>query len=324
MRENNPRVSIIIPTYNRAYLLGRAIKSVLKQTYQDFEIIVVDDGSTDNTEEVVKGFNKEKVKYIKYKVNRGGNAARNTGLKNAYGKLIAFLDSDDEYLPEKLEKQLKVFENSNDSKLGFVYCGAILRDKNGEFAKVLPEVKGDIFREVLKNNCITGGGSSPLIRRKVFKKCGLFDESEYLKKGGAQEYEMWIRIAKYYHFDFVNDCLIKYYYHFNSITGSSKYKDKAKAYEYIVNKFIEDYKKVSGTLSYNLSVVAGFYCCGKKTKKGRKLFLESIKVNPFNFRSYFYLLLSFLGLKFYQKIYSFILKYLGNKATRLANRAVLE
>ena len=81
MNEKTPTVSVIIPTYNRAHLVGRAIRSVLNQTFQDFEIIVVDDGSTDNTEEVVKGFNDPRIRYIRHEENRGGSAARNTGIR---------------------------------------------------------------------------------------------------------------------------------------------------------------------------------------------------------------------------------------------------
>lgn len=103
--EKIPTVSVVIPTYNRAHLVGRAIQSVLNQTYQDFEIIVVDDGSTDNTEEVVKSFNDPRIRYIRHDQNRGGSAARNTGIKMARGEYIAFQDSDDEWLPEKLESR---------------------------------------------------------------------------------------------------------------------------------------------------------------------------------------------------------------------------
>jgi len=81
MTEKTPAVSVVIPTYNRAHLVGRAIRSVLNQTYQDFEIIVVDDGSTDNTEEVVKSFNDPRIRYIRHEENRGGSAARNTGIR---------------------------------------------------------------------------------------------------------------------------------------------------------------------------------------------------------------------------------------------------
>jgi len=95
--KNNPTVSVIIPTYNRAQLVGRAIQSALNQTYQDFEIIVVDDGSTDNTEEAMKGFGDERIRYIRHKENSGSSAAPgNTAIRTARGEYIAFQDSDDE------------------------------------------------------------------------------------------------------------------------------------------------------------------------------------------------------------------------------------
>jgi glycosyltransferase involved in cell wall biosynthesis len=104
----NPKVSVIIPTYNRANLLPRAIKSVLNQTFQDFELIVVDDGSTDNTRKVVEEFQKgdSRVKYF-YKENGGPGSARNFGLKNAKGNFVIFLDSDDMFLPYILEEEIE-------------------------------------------------------------------------------------------------------------------------------------------------------------------------------------------------------------------------
>ena len=115
-----PTVSIIIPTYNREQLLGRAIKSVLAQTYQDFELIIVDDGSTDNTERLVKSFNSEKTRYIRHRKNKGPAAARNTGIRSAKGDYIAFQDSDDEWMPEKLEKQMRAFTTAP-PEVGVVY-----------------------------------------------------------------------------------------------------------------------------------------------------------------------------------------------------------
>jgi glycosyltransferase involved in cell wall biosynthesis len=108
MENSSIAVSVVIPTYNRASLLGRAIKSVLEQTYQDFEIIVVDDASTDNTEEVVRNLRDRRIRYLRHEKNRGGSAARNTGIRAAWGQYIAFQDSDDEWLPEKLKKQMEV------------------------------------------------------------------------------------------------------------------------------------------------------------------------------------------------------------------------
>src|SRR4030043_1337098 len=109
MNKAAPTVSVIIPTYNRAHLVGRSIRSVLNQTYQDLEVIVVDDGSKDNTAEIVRGITDPRIVFLKHEKNRGVSAARNTGLKAARGKYIAFQDSDDEWLPQKLEKQLELF-----------------------------------------------------------------------------------------------------------------------------------------------------------------------------------------------------------------------
>ena len=119
-----PTVSVIIPTYNRAHLIDRSIQSVLNQTYQDFELIVVDDRSTDNTEDIIRQFREKdkRIKYIKHDKNKGGSAARNTRIKNSVGKYIVFQDSDDEWFPEKLEKQMKIFETAS-LEVGVVYTG---------------------------------------------------------------------------------------------------------------------------------------------------------------------------------------------------------
>ena len=103
-------------------MIARSIESVLSQTFQDFEIIVVDDGSTDNTEEVVNSFNDERIRYVRHEQNKGEAAARNTGIKLARGDYIASQDSDDEWLPEKLARQIEVFENSP-PEVGVVYTG---------------------------------------------------------------------------------------------------------------------------------------------------------------------------------------------------------
>ena len=104
MSEHDITVSAIIPTYNRANIVIRAIQSVLNQTYQNFELLVIDDGSQDNTEEIVTGIHDNRIKYIRHEKNKGVAAARNTGIEAAKGEFIAFLDSDDEWLPNKLKR----------------------------------------------------------------------------------------------------------------------------------------------------------------------------------------------------------------------------
>lgn len=115
-----PTVSIIIPTYNRSKTIKRSINSVLYQTYDDFEIIVIDDGSSDGTDKVIKEFNDSRIKYVRHELNRGASAARNTGIKLSRGKYIAFQDSDDVWVPDKLEKQMNVFKSS-ENNFGVVF-----------------------------------------------------------------------------------------------------------------------------------------------------------------------------------------------------------
>src|SRR5919106_1816578 len=117
-----PKVSVIIPTYNRVESLPLAIKSVLAQTFQDFEIIVVDDASHDNTPAVIARFNDERIRYIRHDTNKKISASRNTGVLNSRGSYIAFLDDDDEWLSEKLQLEVDLLDNSP-LKTGAVYTG---------------------------------------------------------------------------------------------------------------------------------------------------------------------------------------------------------
>jgi len=176
--KNKPTVSVIIPTYNRAYLIGKAIKSVLNQTYQDYEIIVVDDGSTDNTEEIVKSFNNFIIRYISHGDNRAASVARNTGIKTCQGEYIAFLDSDDEWLPEKLDQQIKVFQDAS-SEVGAVYSEVIYMDENGKNMNIKlhnsKKAKGYIYEDLLVRNYVST--SALLIKKECFDRAGLFDVS---------------------------------------------------------------------------------------------------------------------------------------------------
>ena len=199
MEKENPTVSVIVPTYNRADLVGRAIESVLEQTYKDFELIVVDDDSKDNTREIIHEFNDPRIRYICHDKNKGGSAARNTGIDLAKGKYIALLDSDDEWIKEKLGKQVtKLRERSN---VGLVSTGAVhfSGDNNGKvLRKDIQQYRGEIFEELLmKGNVVSGGGSSALIKAECFENVGNFDE----RLKSSQDYDMWIRIAKKYEID---------------------------------------------------------------------------------------------------------------------------
>ncbi len=124
-----PKVSVVVLTHNRRRLLRRAISSILNQTFQDFEIVLVDDASTDNTPEVVRSFGDARIKYIRHEVNKGEAGSRNTGVTSSSGDYIAFLDDDDEWLPEKLEQQVRLLDSSP-SQVGAVYTGFLKIDRS--------------------------------------------------------------------------------------------------------------------------------------------------------------------------------------------------
>jgi glycosyltransferase involved in cell wall biosynthesis len=260
MVENSPKVSIIIPTYNRAHLLVRAIRSVLNQTFQDFELIVVDDASIDNTQEIVKAFGEGRIKYIKHKENKGGSAARNTGIKLSKGIYIAFLDDDDEWLPTKLEKQIDRFRKSSD-RVGLVYSWAeIIDDKGNLIMKFHSTKKGKVLREIFKGNFIPS--STVIVKKSCFDKVGLFDESFT----SCQDREMWTRIASKYEVEVVPEYLARHHRHSGFSIGTSPKKSIYGYYQYFT-KFQRLYLQqgMRKEVSQNLSWVAY-----ELTKKGYK------------------------------------------------------
>ena len=144
-----PKVSVVIPTRNRAAFLQAAIQSVLNQTFQDFEIIVVDDASADQTAQVIQSFTDPRINYIRHETNKGQGVTRNDGINQASGEYVALLDDDDEWLPEKLEKQVRLLDSSP-SKVGLVYTGFCKVDGSSKrvINRVIPEKRGQVFEEL--------------------------------------------------------------------------------------------------------------------------------------------------------------------------------
>ena len=246
---SNPKVSVIIPTYNRAELIQRALLSLQNQTNQDFEIFVVDDASTDNTEEVIKNFNDNRIKYIVLPENKGQCISRNIALKQANGDYIGFLDSDDEWLPEKIEKQLRVFEQSKDPRLAAVYCGYIekdeIRNKTLSFFSDRNNTKGDFYKKLLTGFC----PSTPtmfLVKRSVLDEVQGFDE--FLPT--FVDYDLWLRIARLgYSFDSVEEPLIVKYEHAGSQIAKDLQKRK-KGLELFLEKWGDEILEKAGRKTY--------------------------------------------------------------------------
>lgn len=293
-----PKVSVIIPTYNRAEFLSTAISSVLNQTYQDFEIIVVDDSSTDNTTELINSFSDSRIKYIRHETNKGGSAARNTGIKMSSGQYIAFLDDDDEWLPEKLEKQVELLGNSS-PKVGSVYTGLLTIDKacGKVLGRSIPSGKGCFIDELIENNRI-GTTSTHVLRRECFEEVGLFDES--LPSG--QDYDMWIRISKKFHFEYIKEPLVKYSIHEKRI--STNLEQKIKGIEIIFKRYSQLLALNRKSYSQSYLSLGVFYCYNGNTKKGREALIKSIRLYPIGTRHYFNFCLSLLGSEAFKKLKS--------------------
>lgn len=173
-RTKSCAVSVVIPTFNRAHLLPVAIQSVRSQTIADIEIIVVDDGSTDATASVVEGISDPLVRSLRHSVNRGAAAARNTGISVARGRHIAFLDSDDMWLPHKLERQLACLEAAPDLR---VLCSGFEQVLPGNRRVLRSSFKSRLSQSDLSLGCRCAPGSTLVVEASVFDEVGLFDET---------------------------------------------------------------------------------------------------------------------------------------------------
>ena len=300
IRGNNmPKVSVIIPTYNRAHLIGRAIKSVINQTYQDFEIIVVDDGSTDNTEEIVKSFNDPRIRYIRHEKNKGEAAARNTGIEAAKGKYIAFQDSDDEWLPEKLYKHMMIFKKAK-KKIGVVYSG-FWKIRNGKKLYIpspyVFQKEGNIHKELLKGNFI--GMPASVVRKECFTKIGNFD----IKIPYLEDWELWIRISKYYEFKYIPEPLVISYYTSGGVNEKSIIVG-VNVLNFIINKYHEDFNKHKKILSKHYFSIGLNLCLNNDLRKGRNYIVKAVRMDPFNIKFLTALLISFFG----QSVYGMAVK----------------
>jgi glycosyltransferase involved in cell wall biosynthesis len=188
-----PLVSVLIPTYNRAGVLGRAIESVLTQTFPDFELIVVDDGSTDNTVEVVQGFRDPRVRLVRLATNCGLSRARNEGIRAARGEFVAFLDDDDEWLPRKLALQVARLRESDDPQTSVVYCRSLQTDELTRATVPHHGVihEGDVF-DALIRGWFPRSPSLFMVKRSSLLSVGCFDEA----LPSASDYDLWLRLAE--------------------------------------------------------------------------------------------------------------------------------
>jgi glycosyltransferase involved in cell wall biosynthesis len=286
-----PKVSAVIPTYNRAHFLERAIRSVLDQTFQDFEIVVVNDASPENdaTDAVVEGFRDPRIKYFRHESNKGIGVTRNTGVLNSSGEYIAFLDDDDAWLPQKLELQCRLLESSP-ATVGAVYTGgySMLWKSKKIIRQRIPCYRGNILDALRARNCI-GTSSSVMIRKSCFDKVGLFDDA--LPYG--EDFDMWLRLAQRFHFEYLDEPLVMYSLH--DVKLSTNWARRLSGAERILEKhgefFSTDVQRYAG-FHFNLGLL---YCYNGNIGKSRRALLKAINLSPYQAKFYYYLGISLLG-----------------------------
>jgi len=228
----NPRVSVIIPTYNRDKLILKALESIFNQTFQDFEILIVDDASTDNTEQVIKDLNHPQVRYFKLEKNSGQCIARNFGITHVKGEFVAFLDSDDEWLPEKTEKQVALFDNGSD-RMGGTYGNSYTTNAATDVTilAATENFRGDIHDKFLAGFC-PPTPSMFMVKREALERVNGFDE-ELLT---FVDLDLWIRISEHYDFDYVEDPVIIKYEQIGD-QYVNNFRKRYKGYHLFMNKW---------------------------------------------------------------------------------------
>jgi len=236
-------VSIITPTFNRSNLLQETIASALAQTYKEFELIIIDDGSVDDTARVISDFSDSRIRYV-YQDNRGQSAARNKGLALASGEMVAFLDSDDTWLPHRLERHVSLLQEN--ARFDAVYGMAVIRGKSvppGPVPKILPS--GNITKSLLRQNFISF--SSVLLRMKLVRKLGGFDES----LRSAEDYDYWLRASV--HGEFLADPVISEYYRKTPGSVSSLIDKNFEANEMILRRFFSNHPEYASIFQKSLT-----------------------------------------------------------------------
>jgi glycosyltransferase involved in cell wall biosynthesis len=285
-----PRISVIIPTHNRPDSLAASIQSVLNQTFEELELIVVDDASGDTTPQIVASFRDPRVHYIRHDQNRGGAAARNTGIRYSNAEYVAFLDDDDEWYPEKLARQMERMLAS-EPEVGVVYTGYRVVDRaSGRiYGRMIPTAKGNLYPRLLESNPI-GGTSSVLLKRTCLTKAGLFDES----LPSFQDRDLWIRISREFHFDYIQDSLLDYFVHSKKVW--TDLEALTQGLEIMVRKygFSAAFKKHCSARYLEFGVR---FCEANQFKKGRKALLRAVALYPYWIQPYVYYSLSLLGFR---------------------------
>lgn len=294
---DQPLVSVIIPTYKRPDRLARAIDSALNQTYRPIEVIIIDDSglsdpSGEANKELVEGYNNANLVFLQHPVNQGAAAARNTGITHAKGEYIAFLDDDDLWLPEKLEKQVTAMQ-ALPGDYAAVDTGFKSVYKNNKTKVVLPKLSGSIYQDLLvKHRGRAPKLSTLLCRKEVLEAVGMFDPA----LPARQDLDLYLRIARTYKFHNLNTPLAVIYRN-SPDRISSSLKNRIKGYDLLYEKYKADLKKNPKIHSIYLEQHGNLLLRKGRKKAAAKKFLHSFLAYPLHIKNFVKSLFVFAGLK---------------------------
>jgi len=225
-----PLISVVIPAYNAENTIKATVKSVLNQTFADFELIIINDGSKDSTLDIISGITDPRIKIIS-QPNAGPQKSRNRGVSEAKGEYLAFLDADDLWTPEKLESQLKALQTNPEAAVAYSWTNWI--DETGQFLRrgAYISATGNVYEKLLLIDFVESG-SNPLVRREALDAIGQFDESLV----GGQDWDMWLRLAARYSFTVVPSPQILYRKYPNSNSWSNNVERQELGFQRVIEK----------------------------------------------------------------------------------------
>jgi len=291
-----PKVSIIMSTYNRLHLIGDAIRSVLNQTYRDFELIIIDDCPGKRAAEVVKKFEDKRIIYVKHKQQKGGSAARNTGIRMARGDFIGFIDDDDEWLPEKLEIQMNAFERTP-VDVGYCFSAAItIKNDEVESTTKVPEGIDNFYERALRsfNGFL---GITLMVKKTVIEDVGYWDEAF----PSHQEIEWVLRISKKYKGLSINKPLVRANMRGGHTQIGKNLKKRIIGREMILKKHYNEFRKRPKILAKHYFQLALFYRDDEQFKQAKKAFKKILPIH-FKIRYFLHYLSMFLDGRIYKLI----------------------